>query len=73
VQARIFEKFYRGPAARAVDAQGLGLGLALVQELVQAHGGRVEVESAPAQGSTFRVVLPMRADDVREEQHGTEA
>ena len=64
VQERIFEKFYRSRDARSVEAQGLGLGLALVQELVEAHGGCVEVESAPGQGSTFRVVLPKR-DDTR--------
>jgi signal transduction histidine kinase len=58
VQERIFEKFYRAREARDVEAQGLGLGLSLVQELVQAHGGHVEVQSAPGQGSAFRVVLP---------------
>jgi signal transduction histidine kinase len=58
IQERIFEKFYRAREARDVEAQGLGLGLSLVQELVQAHGGRVDVQSAPGEGSTFRVVLP---------------
>jgi two-component system OmpR family sensor kinase len=58
VQERIFEKFYRAREAREVEAQGLGLGLSLVQEFVQAHGGRVEIQSAPGEGSTFRVVLP---------------
>jgi signal transduction histidine kinase len=58
IQERIFEKFYRAREAREVEAQGLGLGLSLVQELVQAHGGRIEVQSAPGEGSTFRVVLP---------------
>jgi signal transduction histidine kinase len=58
IQERIFEKFYRAREARDVEAQGLGLGLSLVQELVQAHGGRVEVQSAPGAGSIFRVVLP---------------
>jgi two-component system OmpR family sensor kinase len=58
IQERIFEKFYRALEARQVEAQGLGLGLALVQELIEAHGGRVEVQSAPGVGSTFRVVLP---------------
>jgi signal transduction histidine kinase len=62
VRERIFEKFYRSREARSVEAQGLGLGLALVQELIEAHGGCVEVESAPGQGSTFRVVLPIRED-----------
>jgi signal transduction histidine kinase len=67
IQERIFEKFYRGREARDVEAQGLGLGLSLVQELVQAHGGRVEVQSAPGEGSTFRVVLP-RGDVVTGEE-----
>jgi signal transduction histidine kinase len=58
VQERIFEKFYRSREARDVEAQGLGLGLSLVQELIQAHGGRIEVQSALGVGSTFRVVLP---------------
>jgi signal transduction histidine kinase len=59
VQARIFEKFYRAPRARQTEAQGLGLGLSLVQQIVEAHGGRIEVESAEGRGSTFRVFLPL--------------
>lgn len=58
VRGRVFEKFYRGPDARSLEAQGLGLGLALVQQFVDVHGGEVEVESEPGRGSTFRVVLP---------------
>jgi len=71
VQARIFEKFYRAPEARGVEVQGLGLGLALVRQLVDGHGGRVEVESSLDQGSTFRVFLPLQASTAREEQSGT--
>ena len=70
VRGRIFEKFYRGPEARSVEAQGLGLGLALVHQLVTAHGGQIEVESAPGQGSTFRVLLPLRPPGERGEEHG---
>lgn len=69
VQERIFEKFYRAREARDVEAQGLGLGLSLVQELVQAHGGHIEVQSAPGAGSTFRVVLPQGADGPQEGIH----
>jgi signal transduction histidine kinase len=69
VQERIFEKFYRAREARDVEAQGLGLGLSLVQELIQAHGGRIEVQSAPGVGSTFRVVLPQGTGGPQEEGH----
>ena len=69
VQERIFEKFYRAREARDVEAQGLGLGLSLVQELVQAHAGGIEVQSAPGAGSTFRVVLPKGTDGQREGMH----
>jgi PAS domain S-box-containing protein len=55
----IFERFYR---AKAMDASisGFGIGLYLTKELVQAHGGRIWVESTPGKGSTFFVVLPLR-------------
>jgi signal transduction histidine kinase len=69
VQERIFEKFYRAREARAVETQGLGLGLALVQELVQAHGGHVVVQSEPGQGSTFRVALPQGCNASEEGIH----
>jgi signal transduction histidine kinase len=59
VKARIFDKFYRGPEARSVEAQGLGLGLTLVHQAVSAHHGSVSVETDAGQGTTFRVVLPL--------------
>jgi two-component system sensor histidine kinase BaeS len=52
----VFERFWRGRDARATT--GSGIGLAVVDELVRAHGGRVEVESTPRRGSTFTVILP---------------
>jgi two-component system, OmpR family, sensor histidine kinase BaeS len=55
---RIFDRFWRGPEARARAAGGSGVGLALVADLVQAHDGRVEVASSPGRGSTFSVRLP---------------
>ena len=53
----IFEKFYRGRGA-SVQREGFGLGLPIVAELIHAHRGRVDVESVPGQGSTFRITLP---------------
>jgi signal transduction histidine kinase len=57
-QAKIFEPFYRTPDVVAAQIQGAGLGLSLVKRIVEAHGGRIAVTSAPGQGSTFTVMLP---------------
>ena len=56
---RIFEKFVRGEASRAHRISGTGIGLAMVRHIVAAFGGSVAVESAPGQGSTFSIVLPV--------------
>ena len=58
--ARIFEPFEQLEAPEVKSTPGLGLGLSLVRQLAGALGGRVQVESAPGQGSTFTVVLPAR-------------
>jgi two-component system phosphate regulon sensor histidine kinase PhoR len=57
-QARIFERFYRAESARARNVRGSGIGLSLVKHIAEAHGGRVEVESAVGVGSTFTVYVP---------------
>jgi heavy metal sensor kinase len=54
----IFERFYRADPSRTGDGMNAGLGLAIVKEYVELMGGRIVVDSAPGQGSTFRVDLP---------------
>lgn len=54
---RIFEKFYRVDDRLSREREGSGLGLAIVEHIVRAHDGRVELESSPGKGSTFRIVL----------------
>lgn len=53
-----FERFYRGDASRARDSGGSGLGLAIVHSIVEAHGGRIVLHTAPGDGCRFRIVLP---------------
>jgi signal transduction histidine kinase len=54
----IFEHFYRADESRARSSGGTGMGLAIVKSLVEAHGGRVSVESAPGAGTIFTITLP---------------
>jgi heavy metal sensor kinase len=55
---RVFERFYRLDRSGSREMGGTGLGLSLVRWIAEAHGGRVELESAEGRGSTFRMVLP---------------
>ena len=58
-QSKIFEKFYRAGDPLVHNTKGSGLGLSLVRHIAHAHGGEVEVESAPGNGSTFTLTLPL--------------
>ncbi|MFL6281399.1 MAG: sensor histidine kinase [Vicinamibacterales bacterium] len=62
-QSRIFEPFYRAPEVIAARIQGAGLGLSLVQRIVQAHGGRITLRSEPGAGSEFTVALPAATEE----------
>ncbi|MEP7285558.1 MAG: ATP-binding protein [Chloroflexota bacterium] len=55
----LFDRFYRGRNAVRSSIPGTGLGLSIVKDIVDLHEGRIEVESQPGQGSTFRVWLPV--------------
>jgi signal transduction histidine kinase len=57
----LFDRFFRAAGARQKRVQGVGLGLAVAQAIVEAHAGRIEVESTAGKGSVFRVALPLTA------------
>jgi len=58
-QSAIFQKFVRGNAAKKAGIRGSGIGLAIVRETLEALGGKIQVVSAPGEGSTFTVLLPL--------------
>src|SRR5262249_30511406 len=58
-QHEIFRKFVRGAAAADLGIKGTGIGLAITEHIVHAHGGQVRVESAPGYGSCFTITLPI--------------
>jgi signal transduction histidine kinase len=58
--ARVFDKFYRIPTTR--HSGGAGLGLAIVREIVSAHGGSIDVSSEPGKGTSFAFTVPVASD-----------
>jgi signal transduction histidine kinase len=60
-QGRIFEKFYRGQNGPG-HPSGMGMGLPIARQIVEAHGGRMWVDSQPGEGSTFSFTLPFARD-----------
>ena len=67
----IFEPFYRGAEATSRQIHGNGLGLSIVKGIVEAHGGKVTVQSAPGAGSTFVLHLPAYQGEGSPIAHGT--
>jgi heavy metal sensor kinase len=69
---RVFERFYRVDKARSRERGGTGLGLSIVRSVVAAHGGSIELDSAPGRGTTARVLLPLEGKKTLDGFSGTD-
>jgi signal transduction histidine kinase len=65
---KVFERFHRVAGAEGRTHEGSGIGLALVQELVRLHGGRIEASSVHGEGALFRVLLPLGSEHLPQER-----
>lgn len=61
---KLFDKFYRIEPSKGKTIPGSGIGLTLVKEIIEAHGGHIEVESDVGKGSTFTLVIPINSTSV---------
>ncbi len=61
-QERIFDPFYRRGSELRRETQGIGIGLSIAKQIVEAHGGRIVVQSSPASGTRFTIALPVAAE-----------
>jgi signal transduction histidine kinase len=58
----LFQEFYQGRGGHGAEKRGMGLGLTISREIVQAHGGTIRVESAPGHGARFTFTIPQKPD-----------
>jgi signal transduction histidine kinase len=63
-QSRLFQRFFRSSTATEQAIPGTGLGLVISRAIAEAHGGTIGVTSAPGEGTTFRVELPLEPEEV---------
>jgi two-component system phosphate regulon sensor histidine kinase PhoR len=59
-QEKIFDRFYRSDESQRLGIKGSGIGLTIVKKIMEAHKGRLTLESRPGEGSTFRVSFPLK-------------